>query len=550
MNDYQKKGIDAYVSLIGKINQSLSSRLWWATDFSSKNRFNNGLPTLIQKFISVVKSTVNADGSSPICSVPWQTVQSLNKHFKKIALPITVRLQWFVLLRDIVLEFFKRLGGGFYQFFRLTFRYFYACFLVSEKLRASFADQKPVYVIKTFVYDHSFAKDGMYKDAFFGRLTEFLEEKGERVIFFADILGDYKSCLKKIANCPNAIILPIDFFSSVSAVFNCILVSCFYRPEFKGQIEFLNYEISDLINADLASHSSRIQPYQYLHYDQTNNLLKKIRVKTFLLTYENNPWEKMCILALRERSAQTKILGYQHTVIPQASVNMFNSIDEENLIPKPDCILTVGLEPQRIIERYTQMSSLPIKPACALRYENLWQLSLLPRTKTFQILVALEGIVDVYKMVNYILQQLDGQPKFKIIIRTHPVLPLQAFAHRLVKKLADLPCVEISQGYSLIEDIKRTDLTIYWGSTVALESLWLGKPVVHFDQQTLFSYDPLFACRHLKWTVRRHQKLIEVFEEIYALSDENFLLERQKALEYLKDYFYPVNPANLAPFLS
>lgn len=160
-----------------------------------------------------------------------------------------MRLQWFVLLTDVVLEFLKRLGGGCYQFFRLTFRYFYARFLLSTKLRASFY-QKPVYVIKTFVYDHSFSKDGTYKDVFFGRLPEFLQEKKGRNTFFpADILGDYKFCLSKIANCPNAVIFPIDFFSSVSAVFNCILVSCFYRPKLKGQIEFLNYEISDLINA-------------------------------------------------------------------------------------------------------------------------------------------------------------------------------------------------------------------------------------------------------------------------------------------------------------
>ncbi len=550
MNDCQKEKMDAYISLIGKVNRLLDSRLWWATDFSSKNRFNSCLPDLIQEFIQVVQNTIKDKPPAVSGSVSWQIRLSLKKYFKKAGIAICVPSFGFISLWDVAPEFFRRLIGGAYHFFRLIFRNWYTRFLLSGKFQNDFADPSPVYVIKTFIYDHSFAKDGIYNDVFFGELQKFLQEKGERVIFFANILGDFKFCVKKIKDCPNAVIVPIDFFGSVFSIFESLLVSCFYWPQVKESVNFLNYEVSDLINAELSSCSSCIQPYQFLHYSQTKTFLKQFSIKTFLLTFENNPWEKMCILALREFSPQTKILGYQHTVIPQASVNMFNSIDEENLIPKPDCILTVGLEPKRIIEQNTQISSLPIKAACALRYESLWQLGLLPRTKTFQILVALEGIVDVYEMVNYVLQQLDGQSKFKIIIRTHPVLPLQALAHKLVKKLADLPCVEISQGYSLIEDIKRTDLTIYWGSTVALESLWLGKPVVHFDQQTLFSYDPLFACSHLKWTVNRHQKLAEVLEEIYALCDESFLLERQKALEYLKDYFYPVNPANLSPFLS
>ncbi len=385
---------------------------------------------------------------------------------------------------------------------------------------------------------------------FFGQLPEFLEQKGQRVIFFANILGDFKSCLKKIANCPNAVIVPIDFCGSLLSIFKSAFVSCFYWPQVKGPINFLGYEVSGIINRELSSRSSRIQSYQFLHYYQTIALLNKFSVKTFLMTYENNPWEKMCVLALRKFSPQTTILGYQHTVTPQASVNMFISAEEEAVIPKPDCVLTVGSATKEIIERYTQIGSLPVVAACALRYENLWKLLPLPRTKTFKILVALEGIRDVYQMVNYLLGQLDGQSKFKMIIRTHPVLPFKALEKMLFKKIADLPFVEISSGKSLLEDIERTDLTIYWGSTVSLEALWLGKPVIHFDMQQIFSYDPLFDCPNLKWTVNSQQKLTEVLDNIYKLSDQEFSLSRQKAHEYLEKYFYPVNSSNLVHFLS
>lgn len=549
MDDQQQKMVRQYISLIGKVSRCLDSRLWWATDFSSKNRFNNTLPGFIQKFMRAVEDTAEDNPPGVSGPAPWQIRLSFVKHLKKTGALAGVASLWFAASRDIILEFFKRRAGLVCHLFRLIFQKIYASFLLSAKFEKVFSDPRPVYVIKTFVYDHSFSSDGTYRDVFFGELPEFLQTTGERVVFFANILGDYKSCLQRIAHCPNAVIFPIDFFSGWSDILDTALVCWFYRPALKTPVYFLDYEISDLVNADLSGCSSRIQPYQYLHYGQTKNLLKKIAVKTFLLTFENNPWEKMCILALRQYAPQAKVLGYQHTVIPQASLNMFSSLEEEGIVPRPDCVLTVGLEPKRIIERYSGGSFLPVKSACALRYENLWKLDSLPRTKTGRILLALEGILEVYQIVNYVVRELDGNQQFKVVIRTHPVLPVSAFARKLTKKLSDLPFVEISQGYSVIDDIKRTDLVMYWGSTVALEALWMGKPVVHFDQQSLFSYDPLFACEHLKWTVNSNQKLNDVFQDIYGLCDESFCSQRQKALDYLKDYFYPVNRENLAPFL-
>ncbi len=539
MNDPRKEFLEAYVSLVGQVNRSLHSQPWWATDFSSKNRFNSRLPELVQKFLAFIA----APDSQP---VPWQIRASL----KKAGKDIPGNSDFIGPLKESVLEFCKRFIGGGYHFFRLLGRYVHSHFILRKKMAPVFCDSRPVYVIKTFVYEHSFSPDGKYRDIFFGQLPDFLNEKGERVIFLANVLGNWNVCLKRIAACPNAVIIPVDYFGSVSSILASVWVSWFYRPQIKEPVYFLKYEMSDLINAELVSCSGAIQPYQYLHHAQTKNFLKRNSVKYFLMTYENNPWEKMCIMALRQSSPQTKILGYQHTVTPQASVNMFISAEEEKVIPQPDCVLTVGAIPKEIIERYTQISSLPLKAACALRYENLWRLAPLPRTRTFKILLGLEGIFDVYKLVNYVFEQLEGNPKYKIVLRPHPVLPVSAISPKFVKKLEDLPFVEISRDRSVIADIERTDLTMYWGSTVSLESLWMGKPVIHFEMDTFLSYDPLFDCPDLKWTVNRRQKLTAVLEEIYSLSDENFFLGRAKAQEYLRKYFYPINPQNLAPFLT
>ncbi len=548
--DQRDQWLAAYVRAVGQVNATLHSRLWWATDFSSKNRFNSHLPDLVQKFLMIVEVCESQlEGDLIICSVPWQLRGSLRRFFLKSGIRFHEKFSPLVRYWDLGLEILKRIGSGFFHFIRLLGRFLLARMSLRKKLQSLSQNKQSAYMIKTFVYNHSFTSEGNYTDIFFGPLPQFLAEKKERIVFFANILGDFKACLQKVEMCSNAVIVPTEYFISFANIWSALWQSLIYWPQVKKEVFFAEHDIRDLINAELASCSGKIQLYQYLHYAATCALLKQIAAKCFLLTYENNPWEKMCLLALREHSPQTEILGYQHTVTPQASVNMFISAEEEAVIPKPDRVLTVGIATKYIIDRYTQISSLPVQAACALRYESLINLKPLPRTRTFNILLALDGIVDVYQMVNYVIQQLNGQQKYKIIIRTHPVLPMQLIEHKLVKKLSELTFVEISQGFSPVEDIERTDMTIYWGSTVALESLWMGKPIINFNRQDLFSYDPLFDCPHFKWTVNPHQALMPVLETIYALSDEDFAASYQNAYAYLCQYFYAVNPATMSSFL-
>ena len=73
-------------------------------------------------------------------------------------------------------------------------------------------------------------------------------------------------------------------------------------------------------------------------------------MESFLFTYENNPWERMCMMAVKSQAPQTKVTGYQHTVVPHASANMFISSHERGRLPMPDRILTVGEAPKQIME--------------------------------------------------------------------------------------------------------------------------------------------------------------------------------------------------------
>jgi len=110
--------------------------------------------------------------------------------------------------------------------------------------------------------------------------------------------------------------------------------------------------------------------------------------------------------------------------------------------------------------------------------------------------------------------------------------------------------VSLSKNLSVKDDVESADIVIYWGSSVALEASMMGKPVIHFDSGTVLSYDPLFENTALKWTVTEKDRLLDIIDSIYALSDEEFCLQQQKARQYLRNYFYPVTENGLQKFVN
>ncbi|MDP2652761.1 MAG: hypothetical protein Q8Q08_01895 [Candidatus Omnitrophota bacterium] len=536
-----------YVNLIGELSSEFNSRLWWATELSSKNRFNSNLPFLLQKFLTAVRAVQREDGDTlVIAGAPWEIVPSLKKFLghSKISCRVVMNRPWIEL--RLLAGWLKRILSVTRQILDNLGRWAAAQGLGS-RIRRSLKDG-PFYCLKTFIYDSSFDADGNYKDAFFGPLVPFLEGEGKKVLIFANILGNYAGCVKKIAACGRPVIVPMEALASPFAIVADSLRALFYHVRSRKDLRFFGQGVRDIVNNELKASYCRISPYQILHYGYTKSLLKAAKIETFALTYENNPWEKMCMTALREDSPQTKIAGYQHTVVPQASANMFISKEEEKLIPRPDVVLTVGEAPKEIIGRYSPSRTVPVHAAGALRYQYLFSLPPLPRVREKKLLLALEGIFDVYHMVNYAMGQLKGSD-WQVTVRTHPVLPLDAIRHKLACRPEDLPNFRLSQGTSLKEDMERSDAVMYWGSTVALEAAWAGKPVVHFNLQSVLSYDPLFECGAFKWVVTRNDSLPAALSAIHALDEPSFAAQRDSAKQYLQSYFHPVTPDSLRKFL-
>ena len=76
-------------------------------------------------------------------------------------------------------------------------------------------------------------------------------------------------------------------------------------------------------------------------------------------------------MAIKKISPKTKIIGYQHNVVPQSAAGMFIGRNENKIKPLPNKILTVGPETRDIICGYGHYAGNLVEAGCALRYEYL-----------------------------------------------------------------------------------------------------------------------------------------------------------------------------------
>jgi len=548
--DSRREFLSTYVDCVGRLSVHNHGLLWWASDLSSKNRFLSPLAGPLEQFFKLIHLIKKSNEDALILvDVPFLMKTGLQRSF----LSHQVRCEWYgqrtwpaleILQEPLVLGL-RIIRHLIYIIPRIikARRLFGA--LVNEKSK----DKTPAYLIRTFISTRSFDATGHYKDLFFGSLPDFLS-KYSRIIILADVMDDFSKTLDLMKQFGEGRLYPLEVFMTITDVLKASLQMAAYKIRVPQPLNFCSYDISDLVRQICKRQGSKIQPLQLYQYRMMKRFLEKFSVHDFLLTCEFNPWEKMCIRALREGSPAVKILGYQHTVVPQASANMFVSRLEQEIIPRPDLILTVGQKPKDIIARYETCAPSRIKTSCGLRFEYLFKQAPSSRQRRGHVLLALEGLPQAVGMTNYVLQQWPSCESYQLRIRTHVVLPLEKIKSQLISDPAGLPRVEISKLSSLQDDLSWADIVIYWGSTVALEALIMGKPVAHYDNGSLLSFDPLFELNDFKWRVTGSSALPGVLDEIFNLPDVVFEEKRQKAKAYLTSYFHPVTLDAMRLFLE
>jgi hypothetical protein len=554
---FKDKFVEDYIDLIGQLGLKYNSIYWWVTGTSAKNQFASKFFENLFIFYVTVDKLIELERDRKtdilIINPPLEIVSSIEKycHANSINLKIL-----FSPVKN-VFEVAKRKLTSYLVILFFIYQTWRKIYLSNKYLKKNLSKvqrNKEHYVLRTWLYSKSINENKEYQDSFFGILPDYLSKMGKRVLVIVGIWGDYHSIVKKIAQHNKHLIIPQELFISYMDPIKAVIDIYLNRQKIREKIDFNGLNVSDIaskeINKEFNGRGLLNILRDYLHQYYIKRLTDKIKIETFTTTYENYPWEKMCFLALKKYSPETKIIGYQHAPLSNGSLSMRLSKYEKDIIPLPDKIVTVGRVTKRFLEDIGNYEKNKVKAGCALRFERHAISKIGQKGSSYRILLVLGGILTRTRdILNFVYRALKNNKQYRIVIRPHPALPPDRFKHSLDFNLASCDNFSLSINSSIEKNLQEADIVLYDASAVSIEALMHGVPVIHIGLNDILSFDPLFQCKYFKWDVKKEEEFQKTLDNVYQLSDEEYHTQQKKARTYAENYAHAVTDVRLNEFI-
>jgi hypothetical protein len=161
--------------------------------------------------------------------------------------------------------------------------------------------------------------------------------------------------------------------------------------------------------------------------------------------------------------------------------------------------------------------------------------------------VALDGVWSSASVLNWLLEHTNVFKGFKVKLRGHPNIPINTL---LDQCLYDLPDNFYITNQTLKEDIENSFCVIYRQTSVGLQALMNGVPVVHLNVDAPLDCDPIKDIEVLKWVAHNPEELRLALKEIDSLRKENIKKYSGIVKKYAINYFNPPDDNNIQMFIK
>jgi hypothetical protein len=317
-----------------------------------------------------------------------------------------------------------------------------------------------------------------YTDVYGGVLGEELRRRGVKVRFLVGILPTlpFLRGLSAIRRFRGETIL-LEELLQVSDPLAAWLFVRTHRIE-PGDIPPLcGLDLRDIVRVDLAlGHSGTAAEKAYLFYLSGRRLGGSHPHSLFIHPFENHTWEKMFSASLKGHPLSPRIIGYAHSIVIRMYTCYSLAGSEREIAPRPDSILVNGPAAKAILVE-SGFEEARVLVGGSFRYPSLAEIP------PFQeggggrhVLLALspdrgEALELVCKAVEAFR---DGEG-MTVTVKCHPIAPSGA----LQPLLPALPS-HFSFSEEPIEGLlARADVVLYTVSTVSVEAVARGIPVIH-----------------------------------------------------------------------
>jgi hypothetical protein len=520
---------DAFVAWLGALNRSRASLAWWSYSSTAKNLLSSPLGDrclqllALDRFLAQTQAhTVFVSGATPA---------------QQEAMRLRLKQSPWRVAGAGGIPRLAPLARSLWQFARILGLW------GARRLRAP-AGAAPQALLFTYV-DAGF-RDA--PDAFFGPLAGHLPVSSCHVAF---VQCAYRDALPKLAAARGARYEPlfgslrlVDLLWALGASLAAWWRAARYDAPPLGGIPATPL-LREALRWDVGQGGYF---YNLLVYRAARRLHAAWRPAWLIYPFENKALEKLLLLAARAASPRTRIVGYQHTSITRRHATLLFAEGEAAATPMPDRVVTVGDVTRRYLEREGRYPPGLFVTGCALRQQGGAPLERRVADGKPRLLLALSSSRrELVEAVDACRRARAADPALELAIRTHPEFPLALLPAEL-RAWADANAINLA-GSALAANLEWCDAVVYVSSTVALEALGRGRPVINLAISDPLDPDPVLDPLAFHWSADSPAALAAAAREIVSLAPARFEQARREALEYVAEYLRPPTPAALEAFL-
>jgi hypothetical protein len=396
----------------------------------------------------------------------------------------------------------------------------------------------------TLIDKNNFVKEGTFRDIYLGDLANHFEKYGKPVFILGKLHEDItKDLLEHINYKYSNPFYLLDYFWSLKDLLDVAkrsLLAFFSKPPLWPQSYFVGFDVRRLLNASLrwdlqASYSDCLMDYR-----ATKKCLEQVSPELFIYPYENKCFERMLLKSVSEIQPNTTTIGYQHAVLTPKHIHMFLAKGESKTIPLPKKIITNGPYTARLLNKDGNYPDGMVKTGTALRQTSVIPSSLSkkqPPTQIKNVLLTLAEGREEYDKGFTFLKEIQNSNKtdiFSFRIRLHPGIPYDPFKNERLMK--GLKCTR-DMTPSLLESLFWADVVLYASTSVAVQAIGMGIPVIWMDLLDFWGSDPIVENDALRWRLNSPLEWEEVISEIEQLSQSEFDRRRDKSKNLVSEYF-------------
>lgn len=473
-----------YIDFIGGMSRSVSSEAlagkWWLSSVSEKNPFISDvylyfcyIETCLRicssenrDLIIVSESPCLSDAlqenltslENTVVTVAGSCSGTLPEKIRAYSLP-AVKKMWFI--------------GTF--FFRIFLAWLYCHHPTVHRNRPS---ELHGICLHAFTDDRSLSRADHYLHIFFRDLGSDLERANHPYFNLIDVLPttSYLTAIRRILRYPERCYL-LEEFITIPDILRALWFVHNSGRFWNSGMTLAGIQMDRILDGEMKRDGSNTRREEAcLRFYAGKRLSGQAHIRTFVYIFENHIWEKMFCQAFRRYSPATILIGYAHSIVNTLYTCYSVSSLEEDLLPGPDIIAVNGIRAKSVLE-LSGFTRARIEVTGALRYLNLEKKPFIPKNHKKKILlVALSaGINDSLELAHKVLSAFGNDRRVSIILKCHPTLPFRLISSFL-SPLPENTCIRDEPVENLIRD---ADICIYAESTVCVEALAMGVPIIN-----------------------------------------------------------------------